>query len=102
MKKYLAIVAIPLALAACGEEAADPALALADCRAEVEAIEAEREAYVAENMGDSGEMPTDLGSGQVSLEELDRFAEMQTRLQEFENRLAVQQASCDALAGGQE
>ena len=101
MKHYLTIAALSLTLAACGDDAADGAQALADCQASLAAIEEEREAYVAANMGDNGRMRAEL-DGEVSLEEMEQFAEMQTRLQEFENRIAVQQQSCDAITAGQE
>ena len=88
-----------LALAACGDGGADD---LASCQTELADLQAEREAFVNDEMGGTGNMRAELDGGQVSIEEIERFAEMRSRLDEFENRLAVQQQCCDELAGGQE
>lgn len=93
------LLVLPLALAACSDGGASD---LASCQAELADLQAEREAFVNDEMGGAGNMRTQLDGGEVSLEELERFAEMRTRLDEFENRLAVQQQRCDELAAGQE
>lgn len=100
MKRMITLAALPFALTACGGD--DPAQTLADCQAQLAAIQAERETFVNKEMGGAGEMRASLDGGEVSIEELDRFAEMSTRIDEFENRLAVQQQRCDELAAGQE
>ena len=93
------LLALLLALPACGSAEAEVAQDLADCRAQLEQYVADRQDYLREAMP---ELSAEADGTEPSAEQLEQFAALQGQIDAYDNMIRVQELRCNGLARGQE